>query len=325
MAEDKLTRILNIFYRAIRGEDLSVAKLSQEFSVSPKTISRDIAFLKDFFTINYDLVGSCELVFNNSTKTHRFYTDEFISDKELFAIAKVLMGARAFSKSDTTVLIKKLRQYTSTGDRDKLDKIISNELDHYSEIVHSCLTPNNLNVLDLVWTLTDAIYSHKEITIDYIKIDGQEDIKRIQPVSLLFSEYYYYLIAYYPNEYSEPRYFRVDRIKSITIHREVFSTAHVPDFNEGLLRKRSQFMFYGKLQTIKFWYSGPSVQAILDRLPTARPVEYDSDKVLLEAEVYGDGIKMFLLSQGPWVKVISPEELVKEMADTAREIAEMYS
>ena len=46
---------------------------------------------------------------------------------------------------------------------------------------------------------------------------------------------------------------------------------------------------------------------------------------MLEAEVYGDGIKMFLLSQGAWVKVVAPEEFVREMGETAKALAELYS
>ena len=33
----------------------------------------------------------------------------------------------------------------------------------------------------------------------------------------------------------------------------------------------------------------------------------------ISANVYGDGIKMFLLSQGAWVKVLEPEAFVQEM------------
>ena len=73
-----------------------------------------------------------------------------------------------------------------------------------------------------------------------------------------------------------------------------------------------------------FWYTGPSLQAILDRLPTARIIERRIGEFLLEAEVYGDGIGMFLLSQGTWVRVVAPDEFVKEMGNTARELAALY-
>jgi hypothetical protein len=83
-------------------------------------------------------------------------------------------------------------------------------------------------------------------------------------------------------------------------------------------------MFYGKFRKIRFWYTGPSLQAVLDRLPTAKIIERKRKEYLLEAEVYGDGIKMFLLSQGTWVKVITPEEFVEEISKTVTEVASLY-
>ena len=47
-------------------------------------------------------------------------------------------------------------------------------------------------------------------------------------------------------------------------------------------------------------------------------------KYLLEAEVYGDGIKMWLLSQGGWVKVISPQDFVQEMKDEIERMRKHY-
>ena len=47
-------------------------------------------------------------------------------------------------------------------------------------------------------------------------------------------------------------------------------------------------------------------------------------KYLIEAEVYGNGIKMFLLSQGSWVKVIAPDEFVKEMKDEIEKMQLLY-
>ena len=82
-------------------------------------------------------------------------------------------------------------------------------------------------------------------------------------------------------------------------------------------------MWPGELQTIRFEFTGPSVQAVLDKLPTARILERNSGKYLIEAEVYGDGIKMWLMSQGSWVKVVAPDEFVTEFrAELANTLAQ---
>ena len=83
---------------------------------------------------------------------------------------------------------------------------------------------------------------------------------------------------------------------------------HVPyseRFEEGEFRKRVQFMYGGKLQHIKFRYTGPSLEAVLDRLPTAKIVSEDSKGWTVEAEVFGKGIEMWLRSQGDCISLIS--------------------
>ena len=84
-------------------------------------------------------------------------------------------------------------------------------------------------------------------------------------------------------------------------------------------------MWPGKLRTIRFEFSGPSVQAVLDKLPTAKIIEKNSvGKYLIEAEVYGDGIKMWLLSQGSWVKVLAPEEFAEAIKNEVEKTRKMY-
>ena len=143
----------------------------------------------------------------------------------------------------------------------------------------------------------------------------------------MFTDYYFYLIAFLTDGNTEkPYYFRIDRIKQITTHRKKFDAFDVPDFDEGLLRKRSLFMWPGKLRTIRFEFSGPSVQAVLDKLPTAQIIErMGGNKFLIEAAVYGDGVKMWLLSQGAWVKVVAPDDFVEEMKNSIAKLLALYA
>ena len=82
---------------------------------------------------------------------------------------------------------------------------------------------------------------------------------------------------------------------------------HIPyadRFKDGEFRKRVQFMYPGPLRCVKFTYSGPSVEAVLDRLPTAQILEEKEGVYTITAEAYGIGIDMWLGSQGDRVKVI---------------------
>ena len=141
----------------------------------------------------------------------------------------------------------------------------------------------------------------------------------------MFTDYYFYLIAFNTEgDPDKPLYFRVDRIKHITEHRQHFTNDDAPEFDEGLLRQRSLFMWPGKLRTIRFEFTGSAIQAILDKLPTARIIERNGRTYTIEAEVYGDGIKMWLLSQGRRVKVIAPDDFVEEMKKEITEMANSY-
>ncbi|UZE44866.1 hypothetical protein [Selenomonas sputigena] len=53
-----------------------------------------------------------------------------------------------------------------------------------------------------------------------------------------------------------------------------------------------------------FTYSGCSLEAIRDRLPTLRVVKEEAGVYTLTAESYGKGIEMWLRTQGKEVQVL---------------------
>ena len=322
MDNTKQGRLLEIFFRSLRGEDLSVKKLAAEYGVSTKSVSRDIGDLKAFLADHRELVGNTELEYSSQEKCYRLYMDEFLTNKELFALVEVMIGARAFSKEELLTLTGKLKKFTTTKDRPKLDELIRKELYHYAEVKHDCES-----VQETLWKLVGCIADKREITIEYYRMDRACKTHRIRPASVMFTDYYFYLIAFLAGEDEErdkPLYFRADRIKRIVEHRGTRNEEETPEFDEGLLRKRSLFMWPGKLRTIRFEFSGPSVQAVLDKLPTAKIIERSGGKYTLEAEVYGDGIKMWLLSQGSWVKVTAPDEFAEEMKKEIAAMSALY-
>ena len=319
--ELKTDRVLELFFRALKGEFLSAKELATQYNVSPRSISRDITALKMFLADHRDTLGNAELVYSSSNHCYHLETEHFISNKELLAVTKVLIGCRPFNHTELLELIRKLKFHTSPNDKAVLEDLVRNELYHYAPINFDCPS-----VIDNLWTITEHISSKRLITVTYIKMDRSVVKRTLKPVSVVFSEYYYYLIAYdtAADEPTVPHYYRVDRITDIVAHREHFRLTKEQEVDEGLLRNRSQFMWPGKLRRIRFEFSGPSVQAVLDRLPTSRVVEITRGKSIIEAEVYGDGIKMFLLSQGSWVKVLAPQELVDEIAADVQKMCSFY-
>lgn len=103
---------------------------------------------------------------------------------------------------------------------------------------------------------------------------------------------------------SFPTIYRIDRIKKLRVLDERFHIPYTDRFEEGEFRKRIQFMLGGRLQKVRFVYSGIDIDAILDRLPTAKILSEEGGKYVVEAEVFGKGIDMWLRSQGEIIEVL---------------------
>lgn len=321
MENNKNDRMLEIFMRSLRGEAVSVRSLADEYEVSTKSISRDISNIQNFLAEHRELMQNAELTYSHKDKAYRLSNDEFLKNKELFTLVKILLGSRALSKDEVLTLIYKLKKFTTVNDREKLDHLIRKEIYHYHEVKSDCPS-----VIENIWKLIQAIENKQLLTITYFKMNRDEVKHKIKPVSIMFSEYYFYLIAYMADdEEYKPKYFRIDRISAITEHREQFALDKKYDFDEGDLREKNQFMFPGENIKIRFEFSGLSLQAILDRLPTAKVVEKNGNVSIIEAEVnYGRGIIMYLLSQGSWVKVISPVCMIDDMKEEIEKMRSLY-
>ena len=84
---------------------------------------------------------------------------------------------------------------------------------------------------------------------------------------------------------------------------EKFEIPYKDRFSDGEFRQRVLFMYSGELKRVKFEYSGV-LEAMLDKVPTAKVIGQKGKTYTMTAEAYGDGLKMWLNSQGEKVKII---------------------
>ena len=57
----KLNRMMELFFRSMKGESLSVKQLAYEYNVSTRSITRDIKSLKNFLAEHSDILGYAEM------------------------------------------------------------------------------------------------------------------------------------------------------------------------------------------------------------------------------------------------------------------------
>ena len=191
----------------------------------------------------------------------------------------------------------------------RVKELIRNEEFHYVEPRHKT------RFIETMWDIGQAISESRYIEIDYYRTKDKSVVHRkLRPAAIMFSEYYFYLTAFIDDEEvkkdfsvlndSFPTVYRIDRIRSLKVLDERFNIPYSSRFEEGEFRKRIQFMYGGKLQKVKFKYTGPDMDAILDRLPTAQILDEDDRGYTISAEVFGSGINMWLRSQGSYVELL---------------------
>ena len=294
-------RLLSIHERLNKGEILSKSALSLEYGVTQKTIQRDIDDLRTYLAETHFLESEVAIKYDNIRKGYYLvrFEREWLTNEEVLALSKILLESRALCKAELDMLLSKLLTQVTPGNRKQVEKTICNEQFHYVPVKH------NKNLLKSIWELSEHIATNEVIEISYTRKDGISKTHAVKPVSIMFSEYYFYLIAFMADDSKDyPTIFRIDRIEKSKKLNKKFQIPYKDRFNEGEFRKRVQFMYSGPLRRVTFEFFGQAIEAVLDRLPTAEILSFDNDKYVVRVEVFGDGIDMWIRSQGDNIKVL---------------------
>lgn len=315
----KNNRVLAIYTKLMNGQLVKKAELAQVYGVNPRSIQRDLEVIRDFLdnqTVEEGIRN--QLVYDYKEKGYRLEQSNQVkfSNDEILAVSKILLDSRAFTKNEMMEILDKLLDSCVPKKNQKLiNELIANERFHYIEPRHHKVFKDKLMVLG------QAIKESKVIQITYTRMKDKALVKRkLEPLAIMFSEYYFYLVGFIQGidkqkEFDNandpfPTIYRIDRIEDLQVLDEHFKIPYANRFEEGEFRKRVQFMYGGKLQRVKFEYSGESIEAVLDRLPTAKILLEENGKYVVQAEVFGKGIEMWLRSQGEHIKMIEEKSIV---------------
>lgn len=313
ISKDKVGRILAIYSKLMDGRVVSKAEEATYYNVNERSIQRDINDIRNFLEQEAVKQGVFnEVIYDRKRKGYRLERINKIklSNEEILAISKILLDSRAFKKDEMTSIIQRLISCCVIEDNRKLiNELIANEIFHYIEPRHG------KSFLNSMWDICHAIQLNQFIEIKYKGVQGSSaKTRKLKPLAIMFSEYYFYLAAFIDDDKvrenfnvindSFPTIYRIDRIQSLTILDEKFHIPYSDRFEEGEFRKRIQFMYGGKLRKVTFEYRGFSVEAVLDRLPTAKIISENKGKYIIQAEVFGDGIDMWLRSQGDMIEIL---------------------
>ena len=299
----KTDRILKIYSQLVNGDILRKKELAQRFHVTERSIQRDMEALRCFFA---EEGLQQDIIYDRAARGYRLESPSraLLNNSEILAVCKILLESRSMRKDEMLPILDKLIACCVPEKSKKaITELLANEKHHYVEPHHK------QRLLPGLWEISQAVQNHQMMEIEYERLKEPRLVRRrVKPVGIMFSEYYFYLTAFLEDKDTFenpddlfPTIYRIDRIRNVQLLDEHFKVPYKDRFQEGEFRKRVQFMYGGKLERIRFHYTGPSIEAVLDRLPTAEIVERDETGWTVEAEVFGKGIEMWLRSQGSYI------------------------
>ncbi len=302
----KSERLLQIYSKLVEGNVLIKKDLSWQFNVTERSIQRDIESLRCFLV---EKGLKQDIVYDRKLKGYKLENQPYnmLNNSEILAVCKILLESRSMRVDEMIPILDKLVDCcVPEQSKQTVLELLANEKHHYIEPHHGQF------ILKGLWEIAQAVQNHQYMEINYRRLKEPKLVKRlVKPVGIMFSEYYFYLTAFLEDKdvFDEeddlfPTIYRIDRIDSFKVLDGHFAIPYKKRFQEGEFRKRVQFMYGGKLRRIKFKYTGLSIESVLDRLPTAEAVEDSEGGWIVSAEVFGDGVDMWLRSQGESISSI---------------------
>lgn len=308
------TRQLTIYQTLLTGAPVTKKDLVERFDVDERSIQRDISNIRNFIAEeNLEL----ELEYRRSTKAYQLVgKTQTFGKAHVLALVKILLASRAFNKDETEQLIELLLARLEPGEQRELNWIIKNEQSNYLPLTSAT------ELLKPLWDFSLYIVRSQAVDITYTKQRGEKVMRTIVPKAVIFSDYYFYVVSYNP-KYDSDLFYRLDRIKEWYPSDEKIKIEHKDRYEDGKLRKKIQYMTPGDQKKIRFEFTG-ILEAALDRFPMSKVIENDGKKALLEVETIDQGAKMWLLSQGKRVKIVSPADFKNEMQAEIKAMLDNY-
>lgn len=314
-------RRLQLIDLAVRqGNYPNCATLSEELEVSPKTIQRDIDFLRDQrnVPIEYDPVK------------HGFYYSEpnyrlpaiDISESDLFAVS---------------IAEKVLQQYQNTPLFDRLKKVFEKitlclpervtispswvdlRVSHFSD------APATINP-GVFETLFNALKESKTVEIYHQSPSQHKPIRRqVDPYHCISFHGEWYMAGFCHRK-ATVLTFAFSRIKEAKTTGGTFT---IPlDFSFKQYAEGHFAMFRGgKPRTVKIAFKPFFAQIIKDRKwHDSQTIRQRKDgSIILSMKVSNlTGVKWWVLSWGSGAKVLSPKKLVEDIKNELKTMAEAY-
>ncbi|BDZ31352.1 WYL domain-containing protein [Lactiplantibacillus sp. WILCCON 0030] len=296
---------------------MTTEQFVEKYHVTKRTVQRDMASLRDLLAeSNLDY----QFVHQSRSNVYALLATNQLQAEQVLSLLKVLMGTRAFSQAELLTLRRALLGLLAPAERTAVKKLSSVGLAQYKPVGQG-----SQELLPSIKQFSIWIMQKTTLSFDYVhSSDGQAHTEVGVPISLYFADFYFYIVMF--NENRPHAIYRLDRFQTIKpVTNKRIRLRYDQKINEAAFNNQTYLLHGGNELTFTFRYWA-FPQTALDRLPQSRVIKTMPDhSVIIEAQSFEQGILLWLVGQGPRVKVLTPQSLVTSVQKVLKATLEKYN
>lgn len=315
---DKITRMLLLFSKLIKGEEINKTVFCFENDCSPRTFDRDIEDIRLYLSESFSLT---ELKYDRGRNIYFIAGTKRLElePMEYLFVERILKDTAVLRKDEFEVLTSHL--LSNTENSTSFNSFKSEVCSGYESPLH------NKALLKIHGDLVSIIRAKKCIRIRYFKANGEEVKKDIIPCAVKYDLGYLYLIGYGENKMNNyPAYFRLDRIYSFDVIRSQTNTEQekVKSYMKSYFSGITQ-MYGGDFVEITIECKEEYYSYIHDKFRSAEILKQNKEALTIKICAFEDGFVKWMMSQPQnMVYVMEPESTRNKLFEEAKKIVSKY-
>ena len=260
-------------------------------------------------------------------KGYRLVSREF-DDSDLRILIDSVLFSKSISTRQAKDLISKIRNMASN--------YFNAKVSHVSNLPEIKRT-NNKQAMYSLDTINDAIAGKKKICFIYNAVGTdfklhprREEPYIVNPYQIVANNGRFYLIGNY-NKYDNVAHFRIDRMTDVKMLEEKAKPMRqIPELEGGLNLPKHMaehiYMFSGKSVGIKLETTADMMSELVDWFGNDFTLmKKDGEKITVKIMCNENAMRYWALQYGPYVEVLEPLSLRKQLIDDVNTMQKKYS
>ena len=296
-----IDRLFGMVYWLIERGGSTAEEMAQRFEVSKRTIYRDVELLSQAGIPVFASRGKGGGI--RILEGYRMH-GAMLTRQEQGELLFALEGMNATRTLQSTRLLSRMRALFRQVGQD------------YIEVDFHDWGSGKAEYDNFTW-IKQAILENRLLRFAYFNTNGQNTVRTVEPMKLIFKNTGWYLCAFCLQRQAL-RLFRITRMQKVELTQEYFTPRPMSEY-PWKDTPPVQWM------TLKLRFSHSQIYRVLDQFDHDEIV-YDQDGSLIVTTQYPDSdwVKGHILSFGKEVEVLFPQSLRRQLAQEAREIVERY-